>query len=256
MVSTRGGRICGRGRSEVAFCPCRGNTALTGKTVERGARVTVTSSAGGGRGSRQPHELGVGLERVRGAAGLGSRRKSGGIGQTGAPSWGGRAGPVSGSLGAAARARGSALPPRPRRQPGSWARGCGPLGSWAPGGVLRPRSPRARTLPGAAPGAGGTWPVLHLAVAGEGQCQSPSEAAGRWLKVAPKETEVRPSGREEATVRCGTGPGKPRGRPGAGQGGGVSVLEGPAPGPGATFPQDHIRRAAGGPQDRCPRQKP
>lgn len=205
---------------------------------------TGTSSAGVGRSSRQPRELGAGLERVRGAAGLGSRRKkSGGVGQTGAPSWGGPGRSslrVSQHSGAAARARGSALPPRPRRLPGSWARGCGPLGSRAPGGVLQPRSPRARTLPRAAPGAGGTWPVLHLAVAGAGWCRSPSEAVGRRLKVAPKETEVRPSGREEATVRCGTGPGKPRGQPGAGQGGGVSIPESPAPGPGATFPQDNI----------------
>lgn len=190
--------------------------------MELGTRVTVTSSAGvGARGdSRQPRELGAGLERVRGAAGLGSRRKSGGVGQTGAPSWG--AGQVlcqglSMQRGSS-EALESAPSPRPRCLPHSRAQGRGPLGSQAPGGMLRPRSPRAQTTPGAAHGAGGISPVLHLEAAGRGRCLSPSEAAGCRLKTEPKETEVDPSVREEAPVRCGTGPGSLGGQPGAGEG--------------------------------------
>lgn len=165
--------------------------------MELGTRVTVTSSAGvGARGdSWQPRELGAGLERVRGAAGLGSRRKSGGVGQTGAPSWG--AGQVLRQGLSVQRGSSEALEsapsPRPRCLPRSWAQGRGPLGSQAPGGMLRPQSPRAQTTPGAARGAGGIWPVLHLEAAGRGQCLNPFEAAGCRLKMEPKETEVDPS---------------------------------------------------------------
>lgn len=229
---------------------------MTGRTVELGARVTrmVTLWAGAGQGLAAATRAGSGAGGGPGCSWARLEEEERGhrpdrstkLGGPGRSSLG-----ASRRGGAAARARESAPPPRPRRLPGSWARGRGLRGSRAPGGVLRPPSPRAQTLPGAAPWAGGTWPALHLEVAGGGRCRSPSEAAGPRLQMAPKETEVGPSVRE-AAVRRGAGRESLGGSLGR-EGGGVSV-----PGGSSSRPRSHLpsgppmttsRRATGWPPE-------
>ena len=212
----------GAGRSTRVTSSVRGLTAATraGSRSWRGSRVQLGSAQGGGRAgtsARPEHQVGGGGPSTS-SLGVSRRR------------------------GAAARARESAPSSRPRCLPGLWVQRCGWLGSWAPGGVLWPRSPRAQTMPGAASWAGSTWPVLRLEAAGRGQCLSPSGAGGRRLKTPPKETEVGPSVREEATVRRGTRTGKP-GDSGQGRADESPSPEGPAPDPGATFPWGQVAPA-------------
>lgn len=98
------------------------------------------------------------------------------------------------------RGWGSALPPpRPRPLAAPWVRGCGWVGSWAPGWVHWPPSPQGRMAPGTALQAGEAWPALRLEAVGRRRHLSFSEAAGRQWKLVPKKTEVGPSARKEVS---------------------------------------------------------